>query len=71
MNKLKTKLTNLPPTLKFLVRLIYPILLYTLMHLFIIRYFVESTRIFQALFLFIWGALEWYLFLSNKKRSED
>ena len=67
MNKLKTKLNNLNSGVKFIFRIIYPVLLYTLMYFAGVRFFNFFPQLVQLIFLLIWGGLEWYFFLSNRK----
>ncbi len=67
MNKLKTKLNNLNSGVKFIVRIIYPVILYTMMYFAGVRLFNLSPQLIQLIFLLIWGGLEWYFFLSNRK----
>ena len=66
MNDLRTKLRNLPPLQKFLIRIFYPLSLYTIAHLLFIMTIGINDKLVQAVFLLFWGAVEWYFFLSVK-----
>ena len=71
MHKFREKINNRSKGAKVFIRILYPILLYTLVHFFIIENFRVEERIVQFIFILVWGALEWYFFLSynyqNKK----
>jgi hypothetical protein len=67
MDDLKTKLRNLPPLQKFLIRIFYPLSIYTIVHLLFIAILGINDKLIQALFLLFWGVVEWYFFLSIKK----
>lgn len=67
MQHFKTKINNLPKGIKVLVRILYPVLLYTLLYFLFVRAYNMNERTIQVIFILIWGALEWYFFLSKKK----
>lgn len=68
MTDLRYKLNSSNGGLKFILRILYPIILYTLLHLTVIRHNLIEPKLIQGLFILIWAALEWYFFLSVKKK---
>lgn len=70
MNNLRTKLNNLNGGLKFILRIIYPVVLYSILFLTIIKQNILEPRLVQGLFLLLWGVIEWYFFLSYRKNGE-
>lgn len=64
MHKFREKLNNIPKAGKVFIRIFYPIVLYILIHFLIIQNFRIEERTVQFVFVLLWGALEWYFFLS-------
>jgi hypothetical protein len=69
MDNLRTKLNNLNGGLKFILRIIYPVVIYSVLFLSLINTQLVQPRIVQGLFILLWGAIEWYFFLSVKKEK--
>jgi hypothetical protein len=64
--KLRRKINNSNPALRFIIRLLYPISLYVIFHLLFYNALGLDLRMIQFVFLIIWGGLEWQLFLKRK-----
>ena len=67
MQKIRTKINNLPKALQFLIRIVYPILLYVLIHFTVIIKIDINLKLIQGIFMLIWAALEYYFFFSQRK----
>lgn len=72
MQEFRKKLNELSKIKKILIRLVYPILLYTIIHFLVIQHYPRQEQTIQLVFIFIWAALEWYFFLAvNMKKHRD
>jgi hypothetical protein len=63
--ELREKLNTLNPTLRFIIRLLYPITGYILFHFILYATLNLDLGITQFLFLILWGFVEWKLFLKR------
>jgi hypothetical protein len=72
MQEFRKKLNELSKIKKIIIRLVYPILLYTIIHFLIIQQYPKQEQTIQFIFILVWAALEWYFFLSyNMKKHRD
>ncbi|MFZ5552164.1 MAG: hypothetical protein ACOZCO_03540 [Bacteroidota bacterium] len=69
MNKLKKYLNSLAQWKQFLLRMIYPIVLYSIIHFLCKAAGVEDLRPFQLVFIGIWSVSEYYFFLTRNKEK--
>lgn len=65
INRLRNKIKGLSEVSKFVVRLLYPILLYVLFHFTIHVLIGLELRLTQFVFILLWGLIEWQLFLKK------
>jgi hypothetical protein len=63
--ELRDKLNTLNPTLRFVIRLLYPITAYIMFHFVLFAALGLDIGITQFLFLILWGSVEWKLFLKR------
>gem|GEM_PF-4792293 len=69
MDNLRTKVNKLNGGYKFMLRILYPIVLYTIFFLMLVRQDILAPRLAQLIFILLWGGIEWYFFLSVKKND--
>ncbi len=67
MQKIRTKINNLPKAHQFLIRIVYPILIYVFIHFTVIIKIDINLKLIQGIFILIWAALEYYFFFSQRK----
>lgn len=65
LDKFRDKVKSLQPGMRSLLRIAYPILLYTLMHFVAVAAGQKEMRPLQLVFLLLWGAIEYLVFLTK------
>ena len=65
IEELRNRIDNLSKGAKFIVRLIYPILLYLLFHFIMHSTIGLDLQVTQFIFIILWGIVEWQLFLKK------
>jgi hypothetical protein len=68
--KLRNKLDSLQPGDRSLIRMLYPIVLYLLIHFTAVAAGITQIRPVQIGFMFVWAAVEYLLFLYPKKKRQ-
>ena len=68
LKEVRKKLRNLPATKKFIVRIVYPIVLFIPFYLIYKYTAITNIRLVQIIFIAVWGGVEYVLFL--KKNNE-
>lgn len=72
MQNFRQKINELPKVQKIIIRLIYPILMYIVLHFLLFRFYPREKETFQFVFIIIWAFVEWYFFLSfNMRKHRD
>lgn len=66
LDKIREKVSKLKGSTKFLVRLIYPILLFLIMHFLFVYGMNAKSSTVQLIFILLWAFLEWTIFLKKK-----
>lgn len=71
MAKWIDELNALNKGVKFVVRILYPIALFTILYLIGTVLLEVSIQNIQIFFILIWGFIEWRVFFSYKGRKEE
>lgn len=66
---LRKKLRALPATQKFIIRILYPIVLFVIFYLIYLVTPIQNLQAVQLFFILVWALLEYLLFFKRDKED--